>query len=30
VTQADRQKFATEVDSLDEPLATVAAKVSGA
>jgi iron uptake system component EfeO len=30
VTQADRQKFATEVDSLDEPLASVAAKVSGA
>jgi iron uptake system component EfeO len=30
VTQADRQRFAAEVDSLDEPLATVAAKVSGA
>jgi iron uptake system component EfeO len=30
LTQADRQKFATEVDALDEPLATVAAKVSGA
>jgi iron uptake system component EfeO len=30
LTQKDRRTFATEVDSLDEPLATVAAKVSGA
>ena len=30
LTQADRQTFAKEVDALDEPLATVAAKVSGA
>jgi iron uptake system component EfeO len=30
LTRADRQTFATEVDTLDEPLATVAAKVSGA
>ena len=30
VTQADRKKFAVEVDALDEPLSTVAAKVSGA
>ncbi len=30
LTPADRQKFAAEVDSLDEPLSTVAAKVSGA
>jgi iron uptake system component EfeO len=30
VTHADRQRFASEVDSLDEPLSTVAAKVSGA
>jgi iron uptake system component EfeO len=30
VTQADRERFASEVDSLDEPLSTVAAKVSGA
>jgi iron uptake system component EfeO len=30
VTQADRQTFASEVDSLDEPLSTIAAKVSGA
>ena len=26
VTQADRQRFASEVDSLDEPLSTVAAR----
>ncbi len=30
LTPADRQRFATEVDALDEPLSTVAAKVSGA
>ena len=30
LTQPDRQTFAKEVDALDEPLATVAAKVSGA
>ena len=30
LTPADRQKFADEVDALDEPLSTVAAKVSGA
>jgi iron uptake system component EfeO len=30
LTPADRKKFAVEVDALDEPLATVAAKVSGA
>ncbi|HEX3833786.1 MAG TPA: iron uptake system protein EfeO [Solirubrobacteraceae bacterium] len=30
LTPADRQKFAAEVDALDEPLSTVAAKVSGA
>jgi iron uptake system component EfeO len=30
LTPADRQKFAAEVDALDEPLATVAARVSGA
>ncbi len=30
LTQPDRQKFAVEVDALDEPLSTVAAKVSGA
>jgi iron uptake system component EfeO len=30
LTQADRKTFAVEVDALDEPLATVAAKVSGA
>ena len=30
LTPADRKKFATEVDALDEPLSTVAAKVSGA
>ena len=30
LTPADRQKFAVEVDALDEPLSTVAAKVSGA
>jgi iron uptake system component EfeO len=29
LTPADRKKFAGEVDALDEPLATVAAKVSG-
>jgi iron uptake system component EfeO len=29
LTPADRKKFAVEVDALDEPLATVAAKVSG-
>jgi iron uptake system component EfeO len=30
LTQADRKTFAVEVDALDEPLSTVAAKVSGA
>jgi iron uptake system component EfeO len=30
LTPADRKTFAAEVDALDEPLATVAAKVSGA
>ena len=30
LTPADRQVFAREVDSLDEPLSTIAAKVSGA
>jgi iron uptake system component EfeO len=30
LTQADRKQFAVEVDALDEPLSTVAAKVSGA
>jgi iron uptake system component EfeO len=30
LTPSDRQKFAGEVDALDEPLSTVAAKVSGA
>jgi iron uptake system component EfeO len=30
LTPADRNKFAVEVDALDEPLSTVAAKVSGA
>jgi iron uptake system component EfeO len=30
LTQADRTTFAVEVDALDEPLSTVAAKVSGA
>jgi iron uptake system component EfeO len=30
LTPADRQRFAVEVDALDEPLSTVAAKVSGA
>jgi iron uptake system component EfeO len=29
LTPADRKRFAVEVDALDEPLATVAAKVSG-
>jgi iron uptake system component EfeO len=29
LTPADRKKFAVEVDALDEPLSTVAAKVSG-
>ena len=30
LTQADRERFAKQVDELDEPLATVAAKVNGA
>jgi iron uptake system component EfeO len=30
LTQADREKFAKQVGELDEPLATIAAKVSGA
>jgi iron uptake system component EfeO len=30
LTQADRRTFAVEVDALDEPLSTVAARVSGA
>ena len=30
LTPADRKKFAAEIDALDEPLSTVAAKVSGA